>query len=348
MKKIIITVLAGSALLVPSLTAWAGGFGISPPYVRNDSLTRNSHYEQTIILVRSVPDEDLRATITLNIPGADSWFTIDKGTEFIMPKGAQQMPMTVSVNVPDDAQFKHYTGNIRVVVSPLEGPARGTVGITIGAQIDVNIDVLDRKIIAFDLRSVKISDTEEGHQLWWMHFPGKIRFSMQVTNKGNVAAAPKKVVMEFRDALSGELLGTEENSNRLPKIKPFESRELVAEIPSYLKRGSYKASYTIYKDASSPPPGSPLPTSGVDPTILGTGTLDLSVMPRGTLLAYAGYGFWGIRMKEKLITFGIILGILLVLAFIVKKTFWLKKKLQIRKALKSGSLSAPPPRPPRA
>jgi hypothetical protein len=29
------------------------GFGITPPYVRNTSLTRNSTYEQQILLVRS-------------------------------------------------------------------------------------------------------------------------------------------------------------------------------------------------------------------------------------------------------------------------------------------------------
>ena len=33
------------------------GFGITPPYVRNTSLTRNSTYEQQILLVRGNPDE---------------------------------------------------------------------------------------------------------------------------------------------------------------------------------------------------------------------------------------------------------------------------------------------------
>lgn len=41
-------------LLVPVDLARAS-FGITPPYVRNTSLTRNSTYEQQILLVRGDP-----------------------------------------------------------------------------------------------------------------------------------------------------------------------------------------------------------------------------------------------------------------------------------------------------
>src|SRR5258708_2644436 len=100
----------------------AMGIGVSPPHINSDSLTRNSHYEQQIYLVRGEPDDDLKVTITTNVPGADKWLSIDRGTEFIMPKGTTQMPITVSVNVPGDAQFKDYTGYVRMVVSPLSLP----------------------------------------------------------------------------------------------------------------------------------------------------------------------------------------------------------------------------------
>ena len=45
------------------------GFGITPPYVRNSSLTRNSVYEPEILLVRSDPTSDLNATISIDAPG---------------------------------------------------------------------------------------------------------------------------------------------------------------------------------------------------------------------------------------------------------------------------------------
>jgi hypothetical protein len=38
----------------------SAGFGITPPYVRNTSLTRNSIYEQQILLVRGDPNDGPR------------------------------------------------------------------------------------------------------------------------------------------------------------------------------------------------------------------------------------------------------------------------------------------------
>ncbi len=53
------------------------GFGVTPPYVTNPSLTRNSIYEQKIYLVRSNPDTDLKATISIDVPGVNDWFTVN-------------------------------------------------------------------------------------------------------------------------------------------------------------------------------------------------------------------------------------------------------------------------------
>src|SRR5437868_14857381 len=100
---IISAALAACALFSSMVTRTsAEGFGITPPYVKNNSLTQNSHYEQKIILVRGVPDQDLTARVTINLPDAKNWISIDKGMEFILPAGTQQMPMIVSVNVPSD------------------------------------------------------------------------------------------------------------------------------------------------------------------------------------------------------------------------------------------------------
>ena len=50
---------------------------------RTISSTQNSHYEQVITLVRSDPTEDLQAKVTINVPGANDWISIDRGTQFI-------------------------------------------------------------------------------------------------------------------------------------------------------------------------------------------------------------------------------------------------------------------------
>jgi len=337
MKKIfsiIAVVLAAAGMMAagmpPVLRAHADGFGITPPYVTNDQLAQNSHYEQTITLVRNDPTEDLQANVTVNVPGANGWISIDRGTQFVLPAGTQQEPMIVSVNVPSNAKLGSYSGNIQVVVSPLAGPAKGTVGITIGAQIDVNLTVVSDKRANLQIKRVTMTNTEVGHTLWWMHFPGKILFGMDVSNTGNISGAPGKVVFQYQEYLSGNVLETEQNTNGLDSIQPFDTKTLTAEMPIYLPQGSYRVFYQIYGVNSN--------------NVIGQGNLDLAVLPPGTLTGYIGYGFWGLRWSEKFMTFGVII-LILVLLYLI----FLGIRRLIRGPRRGGrgrGHAAPPPPPP--
>jgi len=314
------------------LRAHADGFGITPPYVTNSQLTQNSHYEQVITLVRSNPTEDLQTKVSINVPGANDWITIDRGTQFVLPAGTQQEPMIVSVNVPKNAKLGSYTGNIQVVVSPLAGPAKGTVGITIGAQIDVTLQVVDGKMANLQVKRVAIKDnaTEVGHTLWWMHFPGKIRFSMDMNNTGNIPGSPNKVVFQYQEYLTGNILETEQNTNGLDAVQPFESKTVTAEMPHYLPQGSYRVSYKIYG------------TDGAK--VIGQGTLDLAVLPAGTLTGYAGYDFWGLRWSEKFMTLGVVILILGLLYLLYRG---LRKGMRkVRHGGRGRGHAAPPTPPP--
>ena len=297
-------------------------FGITPPYVRNDSLTRGSHYEQRIILVRGDPVEDLQAKVSVSIPGAGDWISIDKGTDFILPKGAQQVPMVVRVDIPDKAKLGEYKGTMSVVISSLSGPQAGTVGIALGAQIDVDLNVIDQKIVNFNIRSVKIDDLEEGHSFWWMYFPGKIRFNMQIENLGNIAAAPYGVHFEIYDNAGTTLLEKTDNTNGLKKIQPFAIDTITAELPTKLAPGNYKARYTIFKAKGQ---------------VGQQGELTLSVLPRGTLLAYQGYGLNGLPLRDQLI---LALGTLIIAGAFVYIGRGLGRRRKRRRL-------ASPPSPPR-
>lgn len=330
--SIMVTALAVCAVFSSFVGhASAEGFGITPPYLKNDSLTQGSHYEQKIILVRGTPDQDLTAKVSINVPGANQWISVDRGTQFVMPSGTQQMPIIVSVNVPGDAKLGPYQGNIQVVVSPLKPPAAGTVGLTIGAQIDVNLNVIDKKMVDFKVRRVTIQNAEVGHSFWWMNFPAKVRFDMDIENDGNIAGSPDKVVFTYGEYLTQKVLETDENTNGLASVQPFQSKTVTAEMPAYLPQGSYKVFYQIYgRD---------------DGNVIGQGTLDLSILPPGTLTGYIGYDFWGIRWQEKLITFAVAAGVILVLwaAYVLGKGFFRRRKG------KKGynKVFAPPPPPPR-
>ena len=170
-------IIAVTLALVPSEVF--GGFGITPPYVSNSSLTRNSVYEQTILMVRSDPVQPLKAEVSIDVPGISDWFEIVDGPVVQLPAGEQKIPMTVRVTVPKNAAFKQYTGNIRIKTGPTDDlVAKGAVNISLGAQIDVDITVIDKQIKDFKVRRIGISDLNEGHKVGWLFFPGKIRFEM--------------------------------------------------------------------------------------------------------------------------------------------------------------------------
>ena len=274
------------------------GFGVTPPYVRNTSLTRNSTYEQQILLVRGDPDQALKATVVIDAPEIYDWIEIVEGTEFELPRGEQKVPMTVRVRVPDDAEFKNYTGAIRIKTGAADDQvASGAVNISLGAQVDIELNVIDREIKDFRIRKINISDLNEGRKLGWLYFPGKIRFGMLLENTGNIDVAPSRVQFTIFDATGNILLEDTQNKGRITKVAPYATEEIVAELPTRLPAGTYVARYKIFNDEE----------------IKQEGEVNLNILPYGTLQV-AGYGFFGLSLPHQI---SIVLPILAVLALLV-------------------------------
>jgi hypothetical protein len=274
------------------------GFGITPPYVRNTSLTRNSTYEQQILLVRGNPDQPQKAEITVDAPEIMDWIEIVDGTSVPMPRGEQKVPMTVRIKVPKDAEFKEYTGVIRIKTVPDDGQvAAGAVSISLGAQVDINLNVIDREIKDFRVRKIGVSDLNEGKKVGWLYFPGKINFSMFIENTGNVDVAPSKVVFRIFDFSGNVMLEEVQNKGKVKKIAPYATEEIIAEIPTKLPAGNYIARYSIYNDDE----------------VKQEGEVSLSILPYGTL-QQAGFGFSGLSIPHKI---SILLPILAVLIFVL-------------------------------
>ncbi len=260
------------------------GFGVTPPYVSNVSLTRNSVYEQTIYLVRSDPTSDLKATISIDVPGVNDWFSIKEGTEFILPQGSQKVPMTVVVTVPEKADFKQYKGNIRIKTgAPDDKVSSGAVSISLGAQIDVDLTVIDKKIRDFRVRKIGISDLNEGHKVAWLYFPGKIRFEMLLENLGNVPVSPTDVIFRIYDRTGNVLLEETHKKGKIKEVDPFTTDTIYAELPTKLPAGSYLARFEIFNDEE----------------VKLSGEVNVSILPYGTLQA-AGFGFTGLSLAHKL------------------------------------------------
>lgn len=259
------------------------GFGITPPYVRNTSLTRNSVYEQQILMVRSDPNRELKALIEVDAPEINDWIEVIEGDSIPLPQGDVKVPMTVRVTVPDDADFKRYEGVLRIkTANPDDQVSAGAVSISLGAQVDIDLTVIDKEIKDFRIRKISLADLSEGHKVAWLFFPGKINFNMLLENTGNVSVAPSKVAIRIYDATGSVLLEEISHTNRIKKVEPFATSEVTANLPTRLPAGSYTARYTIFNDEE----------------IKQEGELTMSIAPYGSTQA-AGYGFMGLSLAHK-------------------------------------------------
>ena len=301
------------SLLIPYFAH--AGFGISPPYVNNQRLTRGTVYEQKITLVRSDPVDDLTTQITMNIPGIEGWFSVDRGTEFIMPKGTTQLPIVVTVRVPEDAEYKKYEGAIRIRTSSAVPPGTSPNGVSIalGAQVDVDIEVVD-KIYDFTVKRIRNADVEEGRRKWGLYFPGKIKFFMTVENTGNAKFGPTKVQFDIYDNDMETLLETTYSTNEIEQIEPFATKEVIAELPTRLGTGRYTAKYTIFKNEE----------------IAQQNTLVMTVAAIGSVPGYEGYGFDGLSFEDKL-KVAAVLGTPVVLILFLLLYMTLKSKRRRRR-----------------
>lgn len=298
MKKVAAPLLLAVIFQLIVVDSVFAGFGITPPYVRNTSLTRNSIYEQQILLVRSDPNVDLKATIAIDAPEIQDWIEVVEGDSFLLPRGEQKVPMTVRVTVPEDADFKQYEGVMRIKTGKPDGDVvGGAVSISLGAQVEIGLTVIDKEIFDFRVKRISISDLNEGHKWAWLYFPGKIRFKMSIENIGNVDVAPTGVEFRIFDSTGKVLLEETNHTNKLTKIKPYATGEVVAELPTRLPAGSYLARYKIYNNEE----------------VKQQGELTLSILKYGTLQT-AGYGFTGLSVPHMisvllpLLTFILIVG----------------------------------------
>jgi hypothetical protein len=285
-------------------TGWyeaSAGFGITPPYVKNTSLTRNSIYEQQILLVRGDPNVAQRAEVTIDAPGFEDWIQVVEGLDIPLPRGARKVPMTVRVTVPEDADFENYQGAIRIRTLPEDGEvAAGAVSISLGARVDIDLDVIDREIRDFRIRKVVVSDLNEGSKLAWLYFPGKIQLQMLLENTGNVPIAPSNVVFKIYDRSGVALLEETETLGRIPTVAPYAAEEIVAELPTRLPAGGYIARYQIFNDDQ----------------VVQEGDLGLTILPAGTLQT-AGYGFVGLSLAHKVSVLLPVFAIIIIALYIL-------------------------------
>lgn len=228
------------------------GFGISPPYINNNQLTPGSKYVQQIMLLRSSAEDELQAELKINAPEIASWITIDKGTQFPLPKGEVQVPMTVTINVPKNAELGSYKGAINIRISSGANSTSG-VAIALGARIDINLALTNVANSDFIVRIASITNIEMLKWPWdlpiFNYFLHRIPVVLSIENIGNVKTAPSKVSLEIFDLTRNRLLESKINTD-IDTVEPFSTKEITTYFRTKLGPGQYWGRIKIYKEES--------------------------------------------------------------------------------------------------
>lgn len=250
LKRFFPVIIAASIILASFPGMALAGFGISPPYVKSDSLLPGSKYEQKITLLRSSAEEDLQANITIDAPEIQDWLSIDKGLSFDLPKDELQVPMTVTVTPPSNAELGNYTGHINIRVAPKTSSMTNGVAIALGARVDIELALTNKETPDFKVRAVNIPSIEMLGSPWdwpilrWFFY--RLKVAIKFENTGNVKTAPTKVALDVYDLTEKNLLESLTDKS-LEKVDPFTTKDIYADFPITLDKGQYWGKVKIYK-----------------------------------------------------------------------------------------------------
>ena len=110
-------------------------FGVSPPYI-SKTFEDGNQYVPTIYLVRDDASTDLNISTRFEVPEQiRSWFSVDRGINFVMPKGERQFPIQVSAFPPFRTPPGKYSGVLKIFASS----GSSSQLITLSVPIDLTI-----------------------------------------------------------------------------------------------------------------------------------------------------------------------------------------------------------------
>jgi hypothetical protein len=294
-KSIKINIFVFLYFILIANTAFAG-LGVGPTQMSSSNLSAGSHIEETFVLSRSDPEEDLNFKVITEGLTKD-WITLDRGMEFTMPAGKQRYLIIVKVDVPNNIITGDYNGGIRFVSSPTSltekvGSGSATV---LSAFIQTDFSITNKQISEYNIPSIKIQDIKQ---------KSPVNIELTIANTGNMVARPTKVHVDFFDKYNLKLLESHDITE-IESVNPFATEDVVILVPTKLKNDQYWARVSVYKEE----------------TLLKEDSLVFEIIGNSDLLASAG--LFGINLGIK----GII-SILLILALIIFVFLYKKRKFE--------------------
>lgn len=225
-------------MLAPGVSAKA--FGISPPYIVNENLKPGSNFVYVVDLNTNDPSEDLMVEVQiLGDSEVTEWLSIRNADSLVMKKGQKHTPMNVNVNIPEDAKLGKYKGNIRVKVVPKDIDQKETISILLGANITVDLNVINYDVTDYWIKSVAVSPVKVGQ-------PVKLKVNLK--NLGNTKISEVPVDVELYDYNTNDFVTKGSGSKLTTQVQPhtMKEAEMAVAFPD-LPVGKYWAKVNVKK-----------------------------------------------------------------------------------------------------
>lgn len=229
-------------IYVPS--TFANAFGISPPWIINENLKPGSSFVYVINLSTNQTSQQMNVeSVITGDQEVQDWIKIRNQSGLAMTPGQNILPMEVELNVPENAAVGQYNGNIAVRLAPVQKNDKD-VAILLGGNISVELEVVDRDVRDYWVKSVEIGSVDEGMPLELM---------MTLKNLGNIPLSDVEAIVDLEDYNTGEHKGTVSGTKLTSAVYPHTIKEtgMTLPLPSTLEPGDYWAKVQVNKDGES-------------------------------------------------------------------------------------------------
>ena len=218
--------LLGVGILLLSSVVAHAGFGISPSDINHEYLKPGSSFTTDFLISRSGSLGETDIIVEPDLGPINSWFIFKPGKVFRFPKGQRTIQFQVVVNVPETAEYKEYTGSLRLKAIPTDQAVKG-VTVAQGLKVNAGLTLTEENIEKLAITAIDVGDIVKGNP---------VKVDVVARNEGNVESSPiaKIKIMD----LQMNVLEEQEISS-LGSVKPNETKTLTGQFITKLDLGEY-------------------------------------------------------------------------------------------------------------
>jgi len=245
--------LLGVGILLLSSVATHAGFGISPSDINHEYLKPGSSFTTEFLLSRSGTLSEMDIVVEPDLGAINSWFTFKPGRIFKFKEGQRTMTFEVVVNVPETAEYKEYSGSLRLKAVPTGQAVKG-VTVAQGLKVNAGLTLTEEDIEKLTITAIKVEDVVKGNP---------VKIDVVGKNEGNVDSSPtakikimdlQMNVLEEHDISSlGTIVANEVKTLTGQFITELDLGEYFIEVDVLLGEQSLRKERLVFKIIETPP-----------------------------------------------------------------------------------------------